>query len=298
MEIDTKEFKKNRQLTYTKAIIWILLVVTLQVVLVTLVSTFLLKDTSDMRKNLVSLLLSSLSIFMVAWLLYKRYNIFGQSWWMSELIKSVIPFRQFNFSFICPLLLLFPSVMLVGIGFGNVMVSFFGHIPTHYEVMVMPIIQVSKKAGWYGLVNAIFLVAVLPAIGEELFFRGNIQIALTNKYGSIKALMFTSLIFAILHMNFTYIPSIFFISIFLGYVFLKTGNLIYSILLHFFNNTVVVLIFRYDFSSSSNLEKVDHVNGIALLFALPLVGFLFYFLSRYENKQLSHGTVVNVNNHK
>lgn len=78
-------------------------------------------------------------------------------------------------------------------------------------------------------------ICVIPAIGEELFFRGTIQ-RLLAPYGDWFSIIVSSVLFALLHADLSQIPSIFALSLFLGYLVAAYGNLADAMLLHFFNN--------------------------------------------------------------
>ena len=89
--------------------------------------------------------------------------------------------------------------------------------------------------GALALTLSFFSICVIPAIGEELFFRGTVQ-RLLSPYGDWFSIIVTSALFALLHADLSQIPSIFALSLFLGYLVAAYGNLTSAILLHFFNN--------------------------------------------------------------
>ncbi len=81
-----------------------------------------------------------------------------------------------------------------------------------------------------------FLLIVLCApIFEELLFRKAI-ISRISKYGDGIALVFSALIFGLFHGNLLQGGYAFILGIFFGYVFIKTGKVIYSIIMHMFVN--------------------------------------------------------------
>jgi len=92
------------------------------------------------------------------------------------------------------------------------------------------------------LIINLFIMALLPAIGEELFFRGALQkalIRLTNIPWI--AILISSLVFALLHGTFFKIIPIFTLGILLGTVYHFTRNLWYTITIHFLNNAMAVI---------------------------------------------------------
>ncbi|HYF32049.1 MAG TPA: type II CAAX endopeptidase family protein [Chitinophagaceae bacterium] len=95
------------------------------------------------------------------------------------------------------------------------------------------------------LINMV-IVALLPAIGEELFFRGCLQ-GILEKWtrSAIVSIGLSSFAFALLHGTFFKFLPIFCLGIVLGAIFYVTRNLWYSILFHFLNNTMALLASYY-----------------------------------------------------
>lgn len=105
-----------------------------------------------------------------------------------------------------------------------------------------------------GFVFSIFLMSILPAVAEEFLFRGVLQ-TLLKKWSKNRhiAIIATSLIFAIIHMNPEQVLGILVLSLVLGYLYELTGNLIYPIILHASNNLLSVIGMKYA-ESNNNIE--------------------------------------------
>lgn len=84
--------------------------------------------------------------------------------------------------------------------------------------------------------NFLFFVICAP-IFEELLFRKAI-ISRISKYGDGIALVFSALIFGLFHGNLLQGGYAFILGLFFGYVFIKTGKIRYSIVMHMFVNFV------------------------------------------------------------
>ena len=93
--------------------------------------------------------------------------------------------------------------------------------------------------GWWFVVNLLGL-AILPAIFEELLFRGIILNGL-KQYGKWTAILGSAGLFALLHGNIGQLIYPFMLGIILGYIVYKTGNVLYSIIIHLINNTFSVV---------------------------------------------------------
>lgn len=78
-------------------------------------------------------------------------------------------------------------------------------------------------------------IALMPAIFEELFFRKSL-IDLSRNFGEKFAVVFSSIIFGISHLNSSQAIFAFFMGIILGTLYVKTKTMKYNCLLHFVNN--------------------------------------------------------------
>lgn len=92
----------------------------------------------------------------------------------------------------------------------------------------------------------LFLIALVPAVSEELFFRGALQNVLMPRSGKPHvAIIITSLFFALIHLKYSHFLPIFGMSVVFGYVYYYTQNILYVMLLHFFNNGLILVMYYY-----------------------------------------------------
>jgi membrane protease YdiL (CAAX protease family) len=88
---------------------------------------------------------------------------------------------------------------------------------------------------------ALFAVGVAPVV-EELLFRGFLLSALAGRLGERSALLWSSLIFSLLH-GVASLPLLFVLSLFLGWLQLRTRCILVPILAHaFYNGFTFVLL--------------------------------------------------------
>jgi len=84
--------------------------------------------------------------------------------------------------------------------------------------------------------TVIIMRSIVAGICEETGFRGYMQAPLEKKYGPSGAIIITSVIFMLIHLNhswaFPILPHIFFASVLLGIIAYKTGSLIPGIVGH------------------------------------------------------------------
>lgn len=139
-----------------------------------------------------------------------------------------------------------------------------------------------KSIGGLGL--NLFIVALMPAIGEELVFRGVIQRHLQGwtKSGHL-AVWITAIIFSAVHLEFFGFLPRFVLGLMLGYLYLYTRNLWVSIFAHFVNNASSIIIFYLHYNGHIAVKMKDFgaMPGIfAVSFSLILTAWIFYFISQ------------------
>ena len=84
----------------------------------------------------------------------------------------------------------------------------------------------------------LIVIALTPAICEELFFRGILMKSLA--YDPAGAVCLSAALFALMHFDMTKLFPTFALGLFIGWVVLRTGNLKAGMLLHFINNAISV----------------------------------------------------------
>ena len=113
-----------------------------------------------------------------------------------------------------------------------------------------------------GFLFNIILLAVVPAIGEELFFRGIVQeICIGLFKNNNVGIIITSLIFGILHFQIDNLLSIIFASLLLGYIYYHSNNIFLTILLHFgFNSFSLICMqtIKWNIVTESQLDLVGN----------------------------------------
>jgi len=109
-----------------------------------------------------------------------------------------------------------------------------------------------------GLLFNIFLIAIIPALGEELFFRGALQ-RIFNEWKGVKtAIWITAFIFSAIHLQFYgFLPRLL-LGAFFGYLLFWSGSLWLPILAHFTNNLIAV-IFYYLKNNGYPLTDIDTI---------------------------------------
>ncbi len=116
-------------------------------------------------------------------------------------------------------------------------------------------------------------VVVIAPIGEEILFRGFLQRFLEKHWKDItKAILVTSLFFALIHFNPYWTIQIYILGVFLGYLSWKTKSVIPSILLHGLNNGTAFILSIFD------KKSIGHTSSevVIYLIIIPLGFYATY----------------------
>lgn len=138
---------------------------------------------------------------------------------------------------------LFAALVAAGMGMAilaNVVTSYVMTVFTSWGVPY-PQFTDTMEATLISLFLNILTTAVLPALVEEMIFRGYLQGAL-RPYGEGIALVLAALIFGLFHGNVLQFPFAFLLGLMLGWVTVQTGSIWPAVLIHFGNNLMSVLL--------------------------------------------------------
>lgn len=109
------------------------------------------------------------------------------------------------------------------------------------------------------LVANLLIMAITPAIGEELVFRGAIQPILGKVFRHpLVSVWLTAFLFSAMHFQFEgFLPRMA-LGLVLGYLMLWSGNILYPIIAHFFNNAMQILIQHFVIKDIQEIDKLDN----------------------------------------
>lgn len=142
------------------------------------------------------------------------------------------------------------------------------------------------------LVGAIVVMALLPAVGEELIFRGLIQQTLLNtKMNPHIAILITGLFFSAVHFQFySFVPRAA-LGILLGYLYFWSKSLWAPILGHFINNASMVLLMYLSLQGDSqvDLDSITYDGFVASIFWSFLI-VIFILRGMYIRRENSLST--------
>lgn len=142
---------------------------------------------------------------------------------------------------------------------------------------------------WDLLINLV-LIAILPAIAEELFFRGVLQQLFTRAFriGWI-AVLVTAILFSAIHGQMLGFMPRLILGFLLGAIYLVTGNLWLSIIGHFLNNGMQVVayyLFQHKLMTTDP-TKEQSVEWYSVILSVAFTIILLRFLEKKSPRQLS-----------
>jgi len=145
-------------------------------------------------------------------------------------------------------------------------------IPTpEYIIELGQIMQPNSTLGYIFLFLSVVIVA---PIGEEIVFRGFLQKFLEDYWKDItRAVLITSLFFAMIHFNPFWTIQIYLLGVVLGFLAWKTKSVVPSIILHSINNGAAYTLSIFDETSLDIYLWNENVSPIFIL-----LGFYFIYI--------------------
>ena len=146
------------------------------------------------------------------------------------------------------------------------------------------------------LIN-VLVIALIPAVCEEICFRGALQRVIIHiTKNAWIGIVVTSILFSALHLQFQgFLPRMF-LGLILGAIYWYSGSLWPSILAHFVNNAIQVIVVSY---APGYIEKNPPIPLLLALFSGLLIwGILWLFKSwsRVTYQQIYEADDLNRNN--
>lgn len=136
-----------------------------------------------------------------------------------------------------------------------------------------------------GLLVNILLIAIIPAVSEELFFRGLLQGELMKWRNNLIMIWVSAFIFSAVHFQFYgFIPRML-LGAFFGYLLLWSRSLWLPILAHFLNNCIVV-VFNYLRHNGYIHAEIDSYGTGSSWWLGCICGLLFFAGVFYIRKML------------
>ena len=150
----------------------------------------------------------------------------------------------------------------------------------------------------WGFAVNILMIAIIPAFGEEFFFRGILQKLFGRWFKNAHvAVILASILFSALHFQFYgFLPRLL-LGLIFGYLFYWSGNLWYPIIAHLFNNMIPVVAF-YIYGEEALDGPLDSI-GTGELNWMWVIGSVFLAtVAIYQFKKLSFSQITSTESHE
>lgn len=146
----------------------------------------------------------------------------------------------------------------------------------------------------------VFLLAVLPAVCEELVFRGVIYNGLRQKFSTLFSVLISAGLFTLIHFSIYKTFYQFILGVVLALLVHYTGSIVYSMIYHFVNNFIIIL-FSYISPTKSLFEFTfwgakEIILTIVFLIVAALIAYLFFkILKNYTYKHKNYFNIQTTN---
>jgi len=154
-------------------------------------------------------------------------------------IKNVFPLKAFNPLIIIPLITLLMGMQQL-LELPNKLLDSFLPPPDWFWEMFNKIFE-----GDFGFWGAFTKVAIIAPVVEELIFRGLLLQGFRRNYSPLVAVLMSALLFALFHLNPWQFPATFMLGLLLGWIMLRTNNILLAILGHAIHNFMVLISITY-----------------------------------------------------
>lgn len=131
-----------------------------------------------------------------------------------------------------------------------------------------------------GLLLNLLVSALLPAILEEMLFRGFVLQKL-RPFGDGLAVFGSALLFGLMHTNIVQIPFALLLGIVFGFIVLKTGNILLAMILHFLNNALSVVLEYATLSLDSGTANVVVLTAFVVIGCVGLVALAVLLVTHH-----------------
>lgn len=181
------------------------------------------------NKYLITYIINAISIYLIGYLFTKL--ILKNTDEIEKREKKKLKFSEF--------------LLLVSITIGGAQIT---NIATQMIMTIVKLIfkieinnDITTLIQESSTIYLIIFAAILGPIFEELIFRGTMLKKL-RVYGDKTAILYTAIAFGLFHCNIAQIPFAIVCGLILGYVVVKTNNIIYPIILHIILNSISVIL--------------------------------------------------------
>ena len=167
--------------------------------------------------------------------------------------------------------------------------SYASYLITYFLNLIgIPIADINSAIpmpnGIFETVLLFFVMAVLPAICEELIYRGFLLRGL-SEYGRVGAIVVSSIAFGLMHATVQQIPFAFAIGLFLGYITLRFKSIVLPMILHFINNFIACALMVMQGYMSDELLSIVTICLDIFFVSVSVLDFVIFIILTVHEKE-------------
>jgi uncharacterized protein len=207
------------------------------------------------------------SFLMLIW--YAKRNVRHQGKWKIDWKMNKVEGK-----FLLVLLLMVPALMVLITPIAE-LIPMPAFVEEFFKGMIKP--------DFFSMLTIVVMAPVL----EEVLFRGIVLQGFRKNYSAPKAVFWSAVVFALIHLNPWQALPAFILGLFIGWAYLKTNSLIPAILIHFTNNlTASVLSFIFG-EQESTIDLFGLTNYIlaAITSVLILIAGYVYISRNHKEEE-------------
>ena len=200
---------------------------------------------------------------------------------VKEVLKiKKVPLKSLLLTIIL-VILIYPVILLLNGVFLSLLSNFVEYKNFPMELMLQNV----------PIFNYLIFMCLVPAICEEVFFRGTLTNAY-NVYGEKFSIIVSALVFALFHFDIQNFIAPFLLGLLFASLIEVTGSILPAIVAHFVNNVIAVLTARYfndrffDFLRQTKFTREIGSLELSIIIILVLLSILSIVLSRFILKNL------------
>ena len=154
-------------------------------------------------------------------------------------------------------------------------------------------LMMTRFDGFGDLLFGLLIIALIPAVGEEILFRGLLQNQLFAMSKNMHvAIWVGGFIFSAIHLQFYGLVPRMFLGVLFGYLYYWSGNLWVPILGHFINNGLtLVLLYLYQTDNIAyDIESTTSIPIANVIISLVVgVGLIVFFRKIFSTRSNGYG---------
>jgi len=138
----------------------------------------------------------------------------------------------------------------------------------------------------------IFVVSIVPAVSEEMMFRGFIQSSFELKLKARWAIVITAVFFGLYHFNPYWLVPLIILGLYFGFAAYMSRSIFVPMILHFTNNFLAVIMYfiigdkdLIDSSATGNID-VRISFFLLMMFGVMFIAIVYFIFLFYKKKKI------------